>query len=190
MRNDKTELRILAIDPIHTGFGYAVLETPGLLVDWGVAAVRGPKHSGCLRRLAELIEQYAPDVVVIEDPKVDSRRWARVRRLLQDIRLWGDKRNLRVRMLSRRRVRKVFGAWSAQTKEQIAHVIAQQFPELALQLPPHRKCYMSEDIRMSIFDVAALALTLTAIRERRATREVGDEELPLDSSALCISSRS
>jgi len=67
-------------------------------------------------------------------------------------------------MFSRRRVRKAFATWNAQTKEEIALVIADRFPELALQLPPHRKCYMSEDLRMSIFDAAALAVALTATR--------------------------
>lgn len=161
MRHD--ELRVLAVDPIHKGFGYVVIEAPGLLVDWGVAHVRGPKHSGCLRRLGELVEQYAPDVVVIEDPAVDSHRWARVRRLLQDIREWGEERGLRVRMLSRRRVRRVFGRWNARTKEEIAAAVAARFPELADRLPPHRKCYMSEDLRMSIFDAAALAVTVVSI---------------------------
>jgi hypothetical protein len=168
MRNDGTEFRILAIDPIHKGFGYVVIEGDRLLVDWGVAHVRGPKHSGCLRRLSELVEQYAPDFVVIEDPAVDSHRWARVRRLLQDVHKWGERRGVRVRMLSRRRVQLAFVACNARTKEEIAAAIAAQFPELAFQLPPHRKCYMSEDARMSIFDAAALALTLLAGRRGRA----------------------
>jgi hypothetical protein len=166
MRNDDAGLRILAIDPIHKGFGYVVLESSELLVDWGVAHVRGPKHSGCLRRLGELVEHYEPDLVVIEDPEVDSRRWARVQRLLMDIRVWGEKRSVRVRMLSRRRVRKVFAEWNARTKEEIAAAITMRFPELALRLPPHRKCYMSEDARMSIFDAAALAAALLARKER------------------------
>jgi hypothetical protein len=189
MRNDHGDLRILAIDPTHKGFGYVLTEGEGLLVDWGVAHVRGPKHSGCLRRLGELVEQYAPDLVVIEDPAVDSRRWARVTRLLQNIREWGAKRGVRVRMLSRRRVRELFAEWNASTKEEIASVIAVRFPELALRLPPHRKCYMSEDARMSIFDAAALALTLTAIRERRGAREVAEDKLPMSIEPDYISSR-
>jgi hypothetical protein len=190
MRSDDTELRVLAVDPIHKGFGYVVLEEQGLLVDWGVAHVRGPKHSGSIRRLHELVLLYAPDVVVIEDPEVDSRRWARVRRLLMEIRVWGEKRGVRVRMLSRRRVQKVFAQWNARTKEEIAAVIAAQFPELALRLPPHRKCYMSEDARMSIFDAAALAVTVVASRQRRDTRENDGEELPTRTDAMYISSLS
>jgi hypothetical protein len=179
MSTNDAGLRILAIDPMHKGFGYVVIEDSTLLVDWGVAHVRGPKHIGCLSRLSELVEQYEPDLVVIEDPAVDSRRWARVQRLLADIRVWGEKRGVRVRMLSRRRVRKVFAEWNAQIKEEIAAVIATQFPELAFQLPPHRKCYMSEDARMSIFDAASLALTAIAIRERRGAPEIGEDELPM-----------
>lgn len=184
MRNDDAGLRILAIDPMHKGFGYVVVEGGTLLVDWGVAHVRGPKHIGCLRRLSELVEQYAPDLLVIEDPAVDSRRWARVHKLLLDIRVWGEKRGVRVRMLSRRRVRKVFAEWNATTKEEIAAVIARQFTELAFQLPPHRKCYMSEDARMSIFDAAALALTVLEGRKYGQSQKPCSLHPALDRNSL------
>ena len=139
-----------------------------------VAQVRGPKHNGSLRRLHELVLLYAPDIVVIEHPEVDSHQLARLRRLLSDIRLWGEKRGVRVRMLSRRRVRKVFAMWNARTKEEIASVIAQRFPELALRLPPHRKCYMSENVRMSIVD--AVACPWARPIRRRATWTSGTAE--------------
>jgi hypothetical protein len=45
------------------------------------------------------------------------------------------------------------------TKYSIAEALAQQFPELAKKLPPHRKAYMSQDERMAIFDALALAVT-------------------------------
>jgi hypothetical protein len=47
---------------------------------------------------------------------------------------------------------------NASTKHQIVSDVAHQFPELARQLPPARKPWMSEDERMAIFDAAALAV--------------------------------
>ena len=45
------------------------------------------------------------------------------------------------------------------TKREIAEAIVREFPELEPRLPPVRKIWMSEDVRMSIFDAAALAIT-------------------------------
>ncbi len=36
--------------------------------------------------------------------------------------------------------------------------VAERFPELARYLPPERKPWMSEDLKMAIFDAAAFAL--------------------------------
>jgi len=47
----------------------------------------------------------------------------------------------------------------ARTKHQIAHAIANQFPELAPHVPPHRKCWMSEDYRMSIVSFRQACMT-------------------------------
>ncbi len=59
--------RVLAIDPTTKGFGFAVMEGPEKLIDWGVKGVRGSKNSECLRLISGLIDQYQPDVIVVED---------------------------------------------------------------------------------------------------------------------------
>ena len=71
--------RVLAIDPVTRGFGFAVLDGPRLLVDWGVRATKpSPKPvEQSLRELAALLESYSPDRVVVEDwLQVSSRREA------------------------------------------------------------------------------------------------------------------
>ncbi len=152
------EVRVVAIDPTSRGFGFAVFEGPGRLIDWGVAHVRNDKHSGCLRRIGGLVEHYAPAVLVVEDyGDRGSRRCARVRKLLQAILQLASNRKIRTQRFSRRAVREAFAGSDASTKEQIAGVIAARYPELLPYLPPPRKCWMSEDVRMSIFDAAALA---------------------------------
>ena len=77
--------RVLAIDPITKGFGFAVLEGPEILVDWGVKHASGDlnhRNRRCLEEVLKLIARYQPDVLVVEHTGVKScrrRRRARPR---------------------------------------------------------------------------------------------------------------
>jgi RNase H-fold protein (predicted Holliday junction resolvase) len=58
---------VIAIDPSTRGFGFAVLEGPERLVDWGVKETRTDKNRRSLELIADLIEIYQPRVLVVED---------------------------------------------------------------------------------------------------------------------------
>jgi Holliday junction resolvasome RuvABC endonuclease subunit len=151
---------VLAVDPSTRGFGFAILEGQQSLIEWGMKEVRGKKNAGALKNIAELIDCYKPDVIVIEDcADRRCRRTPRVQRLLQDISKLATGKRLKVRRLSAQIVRAVLSGLPAATKQQIATIIAQQFPELAPRLPPPRKSWKTEDSRMAIFSAVAFALT-------------------------------
>lgn len=151
---------VLAVVPSTRGFGFAILEGPQSLLEWGVKEVRGKKNAGALKHIAELIECYKPDVIVMEDcADRHCRRGARVRRLIQDLSKLATSKRIKVRRISARIVRAVLSGSTAASKQQIATTISQQFPELVSRLPPLRKPWMSEDPRMGIFDAVALGLT-------------------------------
>ena len=152
--------RVLAIDPSPRGFGFAVMEGPERLIDWGTKGVRGDKNRESLKHVAQLIERYRPDVIVIEDCQHKSaRRRVRVRQLVNAIVLIASIIKLRVRRVPRSTVKKTFTQHGAATKHQIASEIAKRFPELNPRLPPVRKPWMSENNSMSIFVSVSLALT-------------------------------
>lgn len=179
--------RVLAIDPTTHGFGFAILESPTMPVDWGMPVVRKGDKEKALVRITALLKQYEPNIVVIEEPK-GSRRCARVQELLEAISLIKIK-GLKIRRFSTKRVKKVFRTFGAQTKYDIAHVIAHQVPELASWLPRFRKPWMSEDKRTSIFDAAALALTYFHCRSIRAQKSESTpliQDLIPHSAALAI----
>jgi Holliday junction resolvasome RuvABC endonuclease subunit len=163
--------RILAIDPISRGFGFAVLEGPERLIDWGVVHVRTDKHAGCLRRIASLVESHQPTVIVTEDISVNRpRRSARVALLIAAIRELASDRGIRFNAIPRAKVRRFFSETGKATKRDISVAIAGRFPELRPYLPPRRKCYMSEDERTAIFDAVALGLTLLRTPSNTRTR--------------------
>ena len=154
------DICVLAIDPSTRGFGFAILEGPNRLIDWGVKETKTDKKRRTLKQIDDLIAVYLPSVIVVEDyAGKGSRRCRRIERLINDISKLASKRQIKVRSFSRARVKQTFAECGASNKQEIAIVIANRFPELVPRLPRFRKPWMSEDYRMSIFDAVALALT-------------------------------
>src|SRR5574337_19513 len=101
--------RVLAIDPTSKGFGFAVLEGPTVLIDWGVKHVRSDRNAKCLEQAAELVGRYRPEVLVVERTAAKgSRRCPRVRQLIEDLIALALDRRLRTRRVSRRQVQRSF----------------------------------------------------------------------------------
>lgn len=149
--------RVLSIDPTSRGFGFVVFESPTTLVDWGCKAIRQQDEAKTLAKVLELIHHYQPGIIVLEDYR-GSRRCARVQNLLGEVCRLATAEGLEIRCVPVLRVKKVFRTFGAHTKQEIAHAVAQQLPELAPELPRYRKPWMSEGSQMAIFDAAALAL--------------------------------
>jgi hypothetical protein len=154
--------RVLALDPIRKGFGFAVLEGPRDLIDWGLKGTsrwEEARERWCLRQVADLIDFYQPDRVVIEDCLDSrSRRAQTSRRLIERMCVVARERDVVGRRISRAELRRAFAPEGAGTKYKMALAVAARFPELAWRVPPIRKPWMSEDARMGIFDAVALAL--------------------------------
>src|SRR6266481_2961734 len=96
------DICVLAIDPSTRGFGFAVLEGPNRLIDWGVKETKSNKNAKTIKLVDELIERYQPSVVVVEDYSgKGSRRCRRIQGLINDISKLASKRKLRVKSFSR-----------------------------------------------------------------------------------------
>jgi Holliday junction resolvasome RuvABC endonuclease subunit len=157
----RKDICVLAIDPSTRGFGFAVLEGPNRLIDWGVKETKKNKNTRTLKLIEDLIDRYQPNVIVVEDyAGKGSRRCRRIQALINDISKLAAKRKIKVRSFSRVKVKQAFFESGAVNKYEIASAIAKRFPELAPRLPRYRKPWMSEDYRMSIFDAVALAVTV------------------------------
>jgi hypothetical protein len=165
------DIRVLAIDPSTRGFGFTVLEGPERLVDWGVKETKIDKKRRCLKLIEDLIDRYLPSVIVVEDyAGKGSRRCRRIQVLINDISKLALKRKVRVRNVSRLKLKQAFSESGAKNKYEIAIAIANRFPELAPRLPRFRKPWMSEDYRMSIFDAVGFGVTFFHIPSNRKLR--------------------
>src|SRR5207249_4460129 len=86
--------RVLAVDPTSRGFGFAVLEGPGRLLDWGLVHTRTDKRARTIEGVADLLDRYRPEVLVLEEA-AGSRRAARIRALLRSVAELARRRKVR-----------------------------------------------------------------------------------------------
>ncbi|KGJ65556.1 hypothetical protein BJA5080_02202 [Bradyrhizobium diazoefficiens SEMIA 5080] len=129
--------------------------------DWGIRETRGPrKCEVCLPRIAQLFDQYAPDVLVIQDTSEQgTERAPWICTLNASIAAIAEDRDISIFAFSRDEVRTVFERYGCANKHALAELIAKHIPAFEQYVPPPRKPWMSEDRRMGLFDAAALALT-------------------------------
>ena len=155
---NKFPKRVLAVDPFSRGVGFAVLEGPECLIDWGLKATVKADNARAVRVIEALIKRFQPDLLALEDWAADdARRCRRVERLLNRIAA-SERKHIRVRPVGRRHLRSIGPLPQASTKHGRACLLAERFPELAPFLPPFRKPYMPEDARMAIFDAVSFAV--------------------------------
>jgi hypothetical protein len=151
---------ILGISPSARGLGFAILEAPGTLIDWGVKSVSGGKNAGAFTKVSELISHYQPDSIAIEDiPQKTPGRARRVKTLNEQIVSIAKTSAVNIALLSRQQIRTFFFVHGVGTKHALAELLAKRFPEeLASRLPPKRQPWMSEDYRIGIFEAVALCI--------------------------------
>lgn len=160
--NESPIKRILAVDLRSTRVGFAVIETPLQLVDWGKRAL--PADS-CAALLVWLLHRYGITVIVIRGITVGSRRdTVRVRGGLRAIRRVARSSPVQLVVMSKSRFKRVFEPYGRNTRYGLARLMTVLFPELARFLPRPRRCYEPENRRMSAFDAVALAVAFLAVQ--------------------------
>ena len=154
MHHQKKEapLRLIALIPATSGIGFAVMETPQTVIDWGKRC--GPTAT------EELFKTYNPDVLVIEDVTVPGCRKRQARRdHIGFIEALADEMEIAVRPIARYAVLDHFGV---DTKVELAKAVSLRVPALAHRVPPYRKAWMTEDQRLPIFE--ALGFLFAVLR--------------------------
>jgi hypothetical protein len=161
MNEHKTDDELyLAIFPAVRGFGFALFHGAWVPIDWGFRHVEGDKNEASLAKVRKLVDDYAPDRLLLEDHAgAGSRRSDRVATLIDRIADLAERKGTPVTRYSRDQIRECFAEFGATTKYEIAEAISRSLPEFPPQLPPQRKIWLPEDYRMSIFDAVSLIFT-------------------------------
>jgi hypothetical protein len=156
---------VLAIYPTHRGITYTLFEAPLSPIDWGFKRIRDKdKNARSLEVVERLCRALRPDTLVIEKTEPDkSKRQERIRRLHALIASFADAENLTLARYSRATVKATFREAGAITRYEIAQAIASYIPAFTHRMPRMQKLWQSEDLRFSLFDAAALALTHFAV---------------------------
>ena len=158
MNTPRRHTLVLGLYPTTRGFAFALFEGPLSPYDWGVSYMKGGKNEWCLKKISKLLDRYTPDAIVLQDmSSTGTWRVPRIRALNSEIEKLAEARGITAFAYSRRQVRPYFP--QPHTRQQIAETIAKHIPAFESFLPPVRKIWKSENPHMSLFDVAALALT-------------------------------
>lgn len=160
----------MAVAPSRHGFGFAVLEGPHRLVDWGlVSTTKRDKTTEAQKRYEYLLDLYRPQGLVVEDCfGIHCRRGQRKRLFMAKVTEYACFMDLPVIVVPWRRVQTLVAGQPKANRSAIAAAVAKRFPETSHQVPPPRKTYMAEDPRMSMFDATALAITALAYEPARS----------------------
>jgi len=174
MNQNSMDIRILSIAPSTRGFGFAVMEGQKLMIFGGKKTrVKGDtkKNKELLRKVEVLINRWQPSIVAFEEANAKgSRRRPRIRKVVRQIARLSKRHKIKVKMLSRRQLRKFFFADGKGTEHRLAMRLAEWFPEeLADMLPPKRKLWETEKSCMDVFDAVAFGVACVTLRSSSST---------------------
>jgi len=155
MNRKRNGLRILAIDLRIQELGYAVFEGPKQLLDWGGMTYRSVDVAG--RRLADLLTLCHPSALIVrKDRRTGVRNTPAVAAIVKSIKHEAAGRSIPIIVLTPEAIREAFSIFSVKNKDELASMLATEFPELLWKLPPKRKRWQHEHHRMMVFDAIAL----------------------------------
>lgn len=159
---------VMAVFPNARGIAYVVFEGPQSPVDWGMSDPRGDtRKDKAVRYVANLLDRYSPEIVVLRDRMGMPASPRRLYKLLEALEKLTDAKAVPSTSLSRPQVREAFASLGSPTRYEIVKAIARHIPHFEPYVPPVRKIWKTEDRRMGLFDAIALALTFYHDQERR-----------------------
>jgi crossover junction endodeoxyribonuclease RuvC len=157
----RSSARILAIDPGTREMGVAVLENGKLLYHGVVVIKRGRSPQETLARgqasISGFIEDFRPDVLVIEQTFVGRNRNASLLNIFADeIRALAKRNGLEVLSFAPSAVKKAVCGHGWATKAEVAKAVVARYPELRAYLFKDRKWKVR--FHANMFDSVALGM--------------------------------
>ena len=148
--------RVLAIYLTYRGFGFTVFDDQNTILDWGHASVDFQDPEIFKKRLITFIEYNQVERVLSYS---GYKRPTQIQKNISSLENICKSKKVKCKIIPKQEVHSLFETLGAKTKYDRARLVASYIPDLTHKLPQPRKPWMSEDLRMSIFDSACLALT-------------------------------
>lgn len=151
------QVRILAVALTSRGFGYCVMEGQ-VMLECGKKKAKGNKNVQAVSKIEKLMNQFLPDVLVLQDVNhAHCRRAPRIKALHRQVVGLAEKHKCKVTLISGRQLRMTLLGDAKGTKHEMAEMLVQKYPsELGGKVPPIRRAWDNEDSRMDIFDAVGL----------------------------------
>jgi|SRR5579872_5481641 len=148
--------RILAVEIRAGRLGYAFIETPKTLRDFGAAWF--DSSVAARSRIANLLGLFQPSVLVLRGASKRYERRSRKRNAIAEI-ASQEARKLAIptTRIRERAFKSYFERRACRDKYDIACLLVGRFPEIAWRLPERPKFYEPEPRAMLYFDSIALA---------------------------------
>lgn len=151
---------VLAIYPNALGFGFAFMENAITVKDYQIVTTRPKCNKILMKRIADYIDYYEPDIVVLEDYHgKQSRKSERVKKLIDIIKKLAYRKQIKTLIYSRSHIKMVFAGFKARTKYEISRAICENIPELKKLMKPKRRIWEAESYSQGIFDAVSLGIT-------------------------------
>jgi hypothetical protein len=160
MTNDLHHRRVIALDLRPRQFGFAIMEGPRRLLDWGVKRYRTHGNAAHIiqKRISRLLTLFAPTAVILEFAPSREPGDPRRQLVLEVIQTEVLRRAIDLVLISKNDVRDILGGGERVTKLQLATDAALIFPELSWKLPRERKPWQSQQHNIAAFTAISLAL--------------------------------
>jgi Holliday junction resolvasome RuvABC endonuclease subunit len=155
---------ILALYPNSIGVGYACIQIPERLIDYGVATVKPLSNGKLLKRTERFMEYYKPKIILLREVGA-SKRSGRIDKLIDAITTLSGEMNLPVFRYTKQQIKDVFEIFGASTKFEMVEKIVKMLPDLEGSVPKERQWYEKEHYNMTMFNAVSLAITHTYLTE-------------------------
>jgi len=157
---EETFEKVLAVYPNSKGYAYVLMQGPLIILTKRMVSVSPVDNTRIINDIKTLIREHCPNAFIIENPKCKySRKGVRGNQLLRSLVLCAKYQKIGVYSYSREDIRLVFEIWKAQTKYEIAEVIAKNIKSFRILLYSKPRYPDSQKYLTAIFDAVSLGIT-------------------------------
>jgi hypothetical protein len=169
---------LLALYPNSIGIGYACLQLPDYLFDFGITTAKPVKNRKLLANAEKFMDYYKPKIILLKETAT-SKRSHRNNQLIEAITTLAGEKGLQVFRYTKGQVTEVFEVFGARTKFEIVEKIISMLPELGIRAPKPRRWYEKEDYNMTLFNAVSLAVTHTHLSEEYMASALKNEPMKM-----------